>query len=65
MNSTDLRMDTWTNSELQHAKSASKAGGSRVYGKIPRQPAQVLSALAMRPLVTGGFPRPSLNPSLP
>ena len=54
-------MDTRKNSKLQHAKSASKAGGSRVYGKIPRQSAQVLSALAMEPLVTNCFQRPSLK----
>ena len=54
-------MDTPKNSKSQYAKSASKAGRSRVYDKIPRQPAQVLSALAMGQLVTGCFTTTSLK----
>ena len=60
-NGTELRMDTRKNRKLQQAKAVSKAGGSRVYEKIPRQSTQALSALAMGPLVTGYFHEPSLK----
>jgi hypothetical protein len=54
-------METQKNSELQREKAASWATGSRVYGKIRLQPARILSALAMGPLVTDCSDGPSLK----
>jgi hypothetical protein len=60
-NGTDLSMDVRKNNELHREESASKAGGSRSYGKIPRQTPQFLSGLAMGYLVTACFTQPSLK----
>ena len=60
-NGADLRVDTQKNSELQRERSASTAAGLRLHGKILRQPAQVLSTLAMGPLITDCFRLGSLK----
>jgi len=60
-NGTDLTMDIRKNSQLQCDGAASTAVGFRLHGKIPRQPAQIFSTLAVRAFVTCCFHDASLK----